>query len=210
MSVRSVAIKHARSAVTCLLIVLLAACAPVRVKPNAIATPAALAAQQTRESELAPRTRWTIAAQIGVSNGREGGSGDLEWHQDGANYSFTVRAANGRVVRLDGDADRAVLEGVDDKPLVDSDPERLLRERVGWDVPIAALRDWVRGLRASSGQAEMTFSDADLPATMQQGGWQIEYRDWFTGRNPPLPKRVFATSGKNRVKLSIQSWSFDP
>lgn len=210
MSTRDVAIKHARSAVTCLLIILLAACAPMRTKPSATATPAALAAQQARETELAPRTRWTISAQIGVSNGRDGGSGDLEWHQDGANYSFTVRAANGRMVRLDGDAGRAVLDGVDDKPLIDSDPERLLRERVGWNVPIAALRDWVRGLRAPNGQAEMTFGDADLPATMQQGGWQIEYRDWFTDRNPPLPKRVFAANGKNRVKLSIQSWSFDP
>lgn len=208
MSVSAATATRARLFAACVLIALLAACAPVRVKQSA-ATPAALAAQQARETEFAPRTRWTVNAQFGVQNGRDGGSGDLEWHQDGASYTFNVRAPNGRVVRLTGDADRAVLEGVEDKPLVDRDPERLLRERVGWDVPIAALRDWVRGLRAPGAQAALTFNEADLPATMEQDGWQIEYRDWFTDRNPPLPKRVFATSGKNRVKLSIENWSFE-
>lgn len=208
MSARDAAASRGRPIAACLLIALLAACAPARVKQNA-ATPAALAAQQAREAGLAPRARWTLNAQFGVSNGRDGGSGDLEWRQDGASYSFTVRAANGRVVRLAGDAERAVLEGVEDQPVVDRDPERLLRERVGWDVPIAALRDWVRGLRAPGAQADLTFNEAALPATMQQDGWRIEYRDWFVDRNPPLPRRVFASSGKNRVKLSIEAWSFD-
>lgn len=196
-------------AVACLLAVLLAACAPVRVKQNA-ATPEALAAQELREVTLRGKSRWTFEAQFGVSNGRDGGSGDLEWRQDGASFAFTVRTPNNRVVRLHGDAAGAVLEGVEEQPLTDSDPERLLRERAGWDVPIAALRDWVRGLRAPGAPAELTFDPANLPATIRQAGWQIEYRDWFADRNPPLPRRVFASSGKNRVRLSIESWSFDP
>jgi outer membrane lipoprotein LolB len=208
MTARAAAALRARWGVAALLTVLLAACAPVTTKQNA-ATPAALASQAAREADLAAQTHWTLVAQFGVSNGRDGGSGELEWRQDGASYAFSVRAPNGRVVRLNGDAGHAVLEGVDDKPLVDSDAERLLRERVGWDVPLVALRDWVRGVRAPGAPSELTFGAADLPATMQQDGWQIEYRDWFTDRSPPLPKRVFATSGKNRVKLAIESWSFD-
>ncbi|MBS0590298.1 MAG: outer membrane lipoprotein LolB [Proteobacteria bacterium] len=187
---------------------LLIACAPMRVKPSA-ATPEALAAQAAREAELFPRTHWTLNAQFGVSNGRDGGSGDLEWKQDGTKYAFTVRAPNGRVVRLDGDADRAELIGVEERPLVDGDPERLLREHAGWDVPLSALRCWVRGLRAPGTQAELTFDANGLPATMRQAGWEIEYRDWYADQNPPLPKRVFASSANSRVKLSIVSWSFE-
>ena len=47
-----------------LLIFLLAACAPVRVRE----TPAASAAQDAREAELGPRSHWTITARIAVSN----------------------------------------------------------------------------------------------------------------------------------------------
>ena len=186
---------------------LLAACAPVRVKPNA-ATPAALAAQDAREAALAGKSRWTLEARIAVS-GENGGSGDLTWRQDGDAYSFSVRGANGKTLRLHGDADRAVLEGVDAQPEMGSDPQALLRARLGTEVPFAALRRWALGLRVAGDPAQMQFNEVGLPAQLVQDGWTVEYLDWFGDLSPPLPKKVFAARGKDKVKLVIQSWSFD-
>ena len=207
MSVRGAVIRHAPFAIGCVLVALLAACAPVRVKPNA-ATPAALAAQDAREAALADKSRWTLEARIAVS-GENGGSGDLVWRQDGDTYSFSVRGANGKTLRLSGDADHAVLEGVDAQPDLGSDPQALLRKRLGAEVPFAALRRWALGLRVAGESAQMQFNDQNLPAQLEQDGWTVEYLDWFSDRAPVLPKKVFATRGKDKVKLLIQSWSFD-
>ena len=207
MSVRGAAIRHAPFAIACVLIALLAACAPVRVKPNAV-TPAALAAQDAREAALADKSRWTLEARLAVS-GENGGSGDLVWRQDGDTYSFSVRGANGKTLRLSGDADHAVLEGVDAQPDLGSDPQALLRKRLGAEVPFAALRRWALGLRVAGESAQMQFNDQNLPAQLEQDGWTVEYLDWFSDRAPVLPKKVFATRGKDKVKLLIQSWSFD-
>ena len=207
MSVRGAVIRHAPFAIGCVLVALLAACAPVRVKPNA-ATPAALAAQDAREAALADKSRWTLEARIAVS-GENGGSGDLVWRQDGDIYSFSVRGANGKTLRLSGDADHAVLEGVDAQPDLGSDPQTLLRKRLGAEVPFAALRRWALGLRVAGESAQMQFNDQNLPAQLEQDGWTVEYLDWFSDRAPVLPKKVFATRGKDKVKLLIQSWSFD-
>ena len=207
MSVCGAVIRHARLAAMCALIVLLAACAPVRVKPNA-ASPAALAAQDAREAALADKSRWTLEARIAVS-GENGGSGDLVWRQDGESYSFSVRGANGKTLRLSGDADHAMLEGVDARPEVGRDPQVLLRERLGTDVPFAALRRWALGLRVAGAPAQMQFDAQNLPVQLEQDGWTVEYLDWFSDRAPALPKKVFATRGKDKVKLLIQSWSFD-
>ncbi|MBS0556656.1 MAG: outer membrane lipoprotein LolB [Proteobacteria bacterium] len=181
----------------------LAACAPVRVRE----TPAALAAQQAREAQLAPLAHWTLAAHIGVSNGRDGGSGDLSWEQNGDAFHFTVRApVTGKTWTLSGDAGRVVLEGVDPQPDVDSDAQRLLHDRLGWDVPLADLRAWVRGLRAAGSGASMQFDAQNLPAVIEQDGWRVEYRDWFTDRDPAMPRKVFASHGDARVRLVIENW----
>lgn len=207
MNVRGSVIRHAQFAIACVLVALLAACAPVRVKPNA-ATPAALAAQDAREAALADKSRWTLEARIAVS-GENGGSGDLVWRQDGDTYSFSVRGANGKTLRLSGDAGHAVLEGVDAQPDLGTDPQTLLRKRLGAEVPFAALRRWALGLRVAGESAQMQFNDQNLPAQLEQDGWTVEYLDWFSDRAPVLPKKVFATRGKDKVKLLIQSWSFD-
>jgi outer membrane lipoprotein LolB len=185
---------------------LLAACAPVRVRE----TPAALARLEAREALLAPHTRWSLSGRIFVSDGAQNsGSGDLEWVHDGDSYRFTLRAPTGRTWQLSGDAHEAVLEGVDAQPLRGADPARLLRERLGWDVPVADLANWVRGMRARDGRAEVQYDDEGRPAVLNQDGWQIDYREWFADMAPPLPKRVYAARGTARVKLAIERWSND-
>jgi len=183
----------------------LVACAPVRVRE----TPAATSAQQAREAQLKMRTNWTITAHIGVSNGKDGGSGDLVWTQNGARYEFTVHApVTGRTWKLSGDAGSATLEGVDPQPDHDSDPERLLRERLGWDVPLASLGAWVRGMRAA-GAARVDYDAQNRPALIEQGGWKVEYRDWLADSDPPLPRKLFASRGSARVRVVIDNWKFD-
>jgi len=185
--------------------VLLAACAPLRTRE----TPAAAAAQAARESELAQHARWTITARIAVSNGQDGGSGELIWTQDGERYSFTVHApVTGKTWKLSGDATRATLEGVDAAAAVGTDPERLLHDRLGWDVPLKDLDAWVRGMRAQ-GRADVQYDAQNLPAVIEQAGWKVEYRDWFGERRPPLPRKVFASRGKARVRVAIESWNLD-
>ena len=190
----------------------LAACAPVPTRVREV-TPAAEATQAAREAALSPRMHWTISAHIGVTTARDSGSGDLEWRQDGDAYTFTVRAPiTGKTWKLHGNADGAELEGVESKPVADTDVERLLRERMGWDVPLAALRAWAFGLRASGSVARMQYDERNLPTSIEQGGWSVEYRDWFAagavaGTDLSLPKRVFASSGTTKIKLAVYDWS---
>ncbi|HET7779310.1 MAG TPA: outer membrane lipoprotein LolB, partial [Rudaea sp.] len=71
--------RHLRSIAILVAVTVLAACAPVRVRETA----ATSASQDAREAALAPRTHWRIEARISVSDGRDGGSGDLIWQQNG-------------------------------------------------------------------------------------------------------------------------------
>ncbi|HSE12558.1 MAG TPA: lipoprotein insertase outer membrane protein LolB [Rudaea sp.] len=198
--------RHLRSAAILTGLAVLAACAPVRVRE----TPATTASQNAREAALGPRTHWRIDAHISVSDGRDGGSGDLTWEQDGGHYVFTVRApVTGKTWRLSGDARQAQLVGVEPQPVYGADPQRLLHERTGWDVPLAALGSWVRGMRAPGPVADLQYDAQNLPAVLEQDGWKIEYRDWFADSQPAMPRKLFASRGSARVRMAIEHWSFD-
>ena len=185
---------------------LLAACvAPVRMKGDA----GLLDAQRAREQALAHADHWVLQGRLGVSDGKDGGSGSFSWTQNGDGYEFVLRAPiTGKSFRLSGDAAGALLEGLEPGPLRGPDAEALMRKALGWEVPLRDLRAWVLGLRADSGPAELDFGANRLPSLLRQDGWAVDYREWDAARTPPLPIKVYAERPPYKVKLSIESWQF--
>jgi outer membrane lipoprotein LolB len=185
---------------------LLAACvAPVRMKGDA----GLLDAQRERERALAHADHWVLQGRLGVSDGKDGGSGSFSWTQNGDGYEFVLRAPiTGKSFRLSGDAAGALLEGLEPGPLRGPDAEALMRKALGWEVPLRDLRAWVLGLRADSGPAELDFGANRLPSLLRQDGWAVDYREWDAARTPPLPTKVYAERPPYKVKLSIESWQF--
>jgi outer membrane lipoprotein LolB len=183
----------------------LAGCAApaVRMKGDA----GMLAAQQQREQALAGADHWSLSGRLGVSDGQNGGSGSLEWQQDGDRYAFELRAPiTGKSFRLTGGPDGALLEGLEGGPLRGPDAESLMRKALGWEVPLDDLKAWVLGLRADSGPAELRFGTDRLPSLLLQDGWTVDYRRWDQSRQPALPTQIFATRPPYKVRLSIESW----
>lgn len=186
--------------------ILLAACAPVPVRRPG--TAAQLAAQAARERELGALPVWGLHARFAASDGRHGGSGSLDWSENGERYRFTLRAPiTGKSVQLEGGPEGAVLTGAGREPLAGRNAGEVLNAEFGWKVPVADLAWWVRGLRAPGIPAILTFGANGLPATLDQDGWHVDYREWYAERSPPLPRKVYASRDPFSVRLSIQEWN---
>jgi outer membrane lipoprotein LolB len=198
-------------AATLAAIVLLSACvgAPVRQGP---AVPAAEAeqAQAQRERVLVAQADWSLQGRVAVSNGHNGGSGRIDWHQTGDRYAMALSAPVTRQSwRLSGDRAGARLEGLEGGPRQGADPTALLRRATGWVIPVTALSSWVRGARApGGGPATLQFGADGRLARLEQDGWTIDYTDW---RPQPafgaeLPARLVASQGDARVRLIVDQW----
>jgi len=190
---------------------LLAACAgqPVRQVP-AIATPGALHAQAERVAVLAQHPHWSLQGRVGLSNGRNGGSGRIDWRQDGARYEVSLSAPITRQSwRLSGDDHWARLEGLEGGVREGADAEALLRAATGWVIPVSALSAWVRGA-AAPGLAEgaMAFDTQGRLSELRQGGWTIDYSDWQPqpALGIGLPHHLNANQGDAKVRLVIDAW----
>ncbi len=184
-------------------ILALAACAPVRTRGTA----AQISAQESRETQLAPRTSWSFEGHFAVSDGHDGGSGTLSWQANGSDYSLILRApVTGKTVQLQGGLGGAVLTGVRDLPIRGDNAQALLADEFGWHMPVDQLIWWVRGLRAPDGPAEMSYGGNGLPSTIEQDGWSVEYRDWYADSQPPLPRKIYAAKPPYSVRLLIERW----
>jgi outer membrane lipoprotein LolB len=188
-------------------VVLLAACAAPRTRPLQQPNEQLLAGQTAREQKLAADSNWGLSGRLGVSDGHDGGSGSLEWTQHGAQFRFSVHApVTGKTWTLSGRPQHAVLEGLRDQPVDGDDAAALLEHELGWRVPVAELAYWVRGMRAAL-DARIAFGADGLPATIVEAGWTVQYQDYDTTRQPPLPGKVFASKGEYKVRLAIRDWA---
>jgi len=188
---------------------LLAACVPTRPTVPKPDFSVLLEQQRAREHQLASADHWVLQGKLGVSNGKDGGSGTLTWTQNGDSYEFVVRGPVGsKSFRLSVTPDGALLEGLDGGPLRSPDAESLVQKALGWHVPLRDLRAWVLGLRADSGPAELKFGDDGLPSLLTQDSWNVAYPAWDTSRQPAVPAKVFAENPPYKVRLSVESWSF--
>lgn len=196
---------------------LLSACVPQTVRaPLPTLSPQETAAAKTQlsqhEAAVRSTSSWSLQGRVALSNGRNGGSGNIDWRQQGGAYEVALSAPVTRQSwRLSGDASAARLEGLEGGTRTGSDPEQLLREATGWEIPVAALSSWVRGARADEadfGPATVAFGADRRLARIEQAGWTIDYAAWQPQSTdaPILPVRLNAQRGQAKVRLVVDRW----
>jgi len=197
---------------------LLSACVSTGTRPAAPAVtgPVSAEARQaeaTRQAWLRAHPDWSFQGRAAISKGRNGGSGRVDWRQDGRDYRIQLSAPVTRqswVLTGEGATGRARLEGVEGGPRGGGDAEELLLQATGWRIPVDGLPAWVRGL-VDEGQAGLVRDAEGRPAVLEQAGWRVEYQDWFPAQDgrPALPRRIEARSGDAKVRLLLDQWSVD-
>ncbi|SDQ96084.1 lipoprotein insertase outer membrane protein LolB [Pseudoxanthomonas sp. CF125] len=213
----------ARFTVVGLSSLLLAACAtraPQASLPPPLSAPAAIQAAENNQAQRAAwldgHRQWSFEGRVAINNAGKGGSGRIDWQQDGPRYVVSLSAPVTRQSwRLIGDthSEAGRLEGLEGGPREGEDAEALLLEATGWDIPVNALARWAQGLSAEGMPVEtQAFSTEGRLQTIEQAGWRIDYREWFdaAGQQPQLPRRIEAQRDRATVRLIVDSWDFSP
>ncbi|GHC08095.1 outer-membrane lipoprotein LolB [Thermomonas carbonis] len=158
---------------------------------------------------------WAMTGRVALSNGKHGGSGRITWSQSAGKARIELTAPVTRQGwALDVDAEGATLHGVPDGPVRGADAAALLRERTGWDIPVAGLGCWVRGAwanEAAFGAASVGYGEDGRVQLIEQAGWTIDYADWKldAASGVDLPARITALRNTDRVRLVVDHWSGD-
>jgi outer membrane lipoprotein LolB len=161
-----------------------------------------------RRAELQSRTQFALRGRVAVAAAEDGFSAGLRWQQH----------ASGADIRLDGPLGVGGLRietVASELRLTTSHGERLdgvaaraeLERRLGFALPIEALRFWVQGVPAPGSEASETRApDAPRLIRLEQQGWRIDYADYGQSDSGALPRRVAMTRAGARLRLVIETW----
>lgn len=166
---------------------------------------------EARRTALQAMSDWRMTGRVAVAVGGEGGSGSLEWHETGGVSDLRLSGplgAGALHVTLGPQGMR--LEDGTGAWVGGAQAEQLLADRLGTDVPLAALRYWVLGAPAPGLPFTDTTGGRGTPSAFAQSGWLVSVDRWQAVPGRLLPARVTAERDGTRVKLAISRWEFAP
>jgi len=163
---------------------------------------------RAREARLAAVSRWTAFGRLAIITPEDSVNVSMRWRQRGDAYEIRLTGPLGQgAVELSGDRAGVVLR-TPEETWTSPDPESLMRERLGWSVPVAGLRFWILGRSDPRSVLEALDLDAaGRPAELRQGGWKVRYlRYGEQGEALDLPTKVFLDSGQVSARMVLRRW----
>lgn len=162
--------------------------------------------------ELRAISAWVMEGRIAVRTPDDAWSANLEWRHDAKddrmalNGPFAQRAATIRYTNK-----FISFEAADGSRAESADPETLLLERLGFSVPLDALRYWVLALPAP-GQEFVPRPSSDTPAAsadFDQAGWSLRYGSFMREGRWTAPRKMVIEGRGVVLKLIVDRWRFD-
>jgi|SRR5579863_2230408 len=166
------------------------------------------ASWELRRPQLQQRAHFELKGRVAVAAGGEGFNARLRWTQDGARTNMSLDGplgAGGVQVSSNGESVSIVTSN---GQRLDADAARTeLRNRLGFDPPLDALRYWILGVPEPGPPAQESIDSQQRLANLQQNGWQIVYTDYTSVAGEWLPARLTLERGGVRVRVVVDGWS---
>jgi outer membrane lipoprotein LolB len=158
---------------------------------------------------LGSLANWDVAGKIGLRQGDRGSSAQLHWRQREQHYELSLSGPLGMgAVSIQGDRQGVTLRNNKGEFRADN-PETLVHEMTGWQIPVSDLRFWARGMPSPDLDIDRQTIDQGRLALLAQGGWTITYVDYAAVGRYSLPSRIQLSRPEAQITLLLKNWRID-
>lgn len=165
-----------------------------------------------RQKALTALDTWDLNGRIAVTLEKNGGSASLVWQQRADTYSIQLFGPFGKgAVKLQGGPEGVSMEDDEGRTTRAADPETLLLQHLGWQVPVSGLKHWIKGSPAPDIALDnLLLDEQGRIGELAQGGWRISYSHYREIDAFALPTRLRLINRELKVKLLIKHWELYP
>jgi len=185
-----------------ILLVFLTGCSEIPSRPEMVSD----IEQQNQREQI---KRWKLNGRLSLISKKENGTVTFHWAQDDDRYlmRFIAPLGQGTYALRGGEGNGVYLHTAKNKVLHADDAESLLRQYVGWYIPMSGFRYWVRGLPEPGVEVtDQQFDKQGRISEMQQAGWSISIKRYMDVAGVGLPSKIFMQNDHFKLKLIIQAW----
>ena len=158
-----------------------------------------------------PQDGFLLRGKLSVEEAGERHTANLLWRQQGEDFQVDLWGPLGQgriqLVRR-GDA-VAILDGKG-AVITEGPGDRVMREQLGWSLPLAVLPAWLQGRPLAGVSVEAQEHDATTGRLLAftQLDWRVVYEQTTEVAGEILPRRLSAAGPTTRVRLVIAQWQF--
>lgn len=151
---------------------------------------------------------WTATGRIHMRTDDESWQATLFWRQQEAAYRIRLIAPLGQgTLELRGDAAAVVLRTADGETYAAADAETLMRDTLGWGVPVEGMVHWMVGRADPRRDIEARVKDeGGRLVELRQAGWHIHYRDYQQAAGIALPRRLRLETERFSLRIVVSRW----
>jgi len=169
------------------------------------------AAWQSRLARLDALGSWELSGRVGVINGKDGGSGSLDWKQQGPELTFDFRGPLGAgAIHIQGDAGALRIQSSRGDDFITTDPEQDFTAHMHMPMPVLSMRYWMLGIPDPTAAYTKTADSRGEPLSLEQRDWQVEYQEYSDVQGYALPVRFTLTRGEVHIKVAVNQWTLAP
>lgn len=182
-----------------LLLAMLGGCALLPAAPAPVARPA--------QSESIP---FALNGRIAINHQGTRHSAGLRWtHRERYDEILLLAPLGATAARVYRDAQQATLDD-GDKHYQDADAEALMRQVLGWHLPLGGLHHWVLGMTDTGSPAQIERDEQGRITVLHQHGWEVRFLRYADDKPDSLPARLQLSHDDLQMQLLIDEWEWDP
>jgi outer membrane lipoprotein LolB len=163
-----------------------------------------------KQLELAEIENWCMAGRSAAKYGYSGWQAGVHWCQNNnkTTLELTGPMSIGSVLIRYRYGELWIRESKDQLS-ISHDPERLLRSRLGFSVPLTALRFWLMGLHEPGSSYSLELNDDGRLKRLRQHQWVVEYGKYSFVDGYQLPGKIKLTKDAVRLKIMVDQWRLE-
>jgi len=166
---------------------------------------------QARRALLESLTLWEFTGRIGVRDDRESHSSRIRWQQQGDRYVINLWGTlNAGATQITGRPGEVILQQEGKTPLTAATAEDLVYDQLGYELPVAQLSFWIKGMPAPGANSAPSFNTEHHLISLEQDGWLVQYLGYTNYATESLPTRIRIEKPPLRLDFVRLDWTLPP
>jgi|GEM_PF-1585697 len=164
---------------------------------------------EQRAAYLKRTDHWRMVGRIGIITPKESNTANIEWHRKGSESELRIYGFVGNTYALlTTTPTQSKISLSDDEVYYGTDPEQLLWQTTGWQIPVNALTQWILGLPDNA--PSVSFDNTGLVNQLAFDDWLMNFQKYESFSGLTMPKKIKITHPDITLKFSVRTWEMNP
>lgn len=186
---------------------LLAGCTTLKLPPLPAPTQYQVIPWQTRQSQLDQLQQWNIDGALSVQYGNQSNIANYTWQQNGDRFQIGINSSlNVYSVVIVGQPGNVVLYETQKRTITAESPEVIMRQRLGWSLPVSLLRFWIKG-EPAPGKYQVQLDKFGHVILLMQNNYLVSFDNYANVNSLDLPRTLTVQGHGVKIKIVVKHWN---